>query len=104
MQFGTLVRLQHARVLLIATKLTVREIATATGFNALSHFASAFRKCFDRRPSDYRQGWRPSEATPSWPGTLTSYLETLQHRTARAVRDKSPSFDVVSSSERPSEE
>lgn len=103
-QFGTLVRLQHARVLLIATKLTVREIATATGFNALSHFASAFRKCFDRRPSDYRQGWRPSEATPSWPGTLTSYLETLQHRTARAVRDKSSSFDVVSSSEHPSEE
>ena len=29
-QFGTLVRLQHARVLLIATKLSVREIATAT--------------------------------------------------------------------------
>jgi transcriptional regulator GlxA family with amidase domain len=86
-QFGTLVRLQHARVLLIATKLSVREIATATGFNSLSHFASAFRKCFDRRPSDYRQGWAPTEATPSWPGTLTSYLETLQQRTARAVRD-----------------
>lgn len=86
-QFGTLVRLQHARVLLIATKLSVREIATATGFNALSHFASAFRKCFDRRPSDYRQGWAPTEATPSWPGTLTGYLETLQQRTARAVRE-----------------
>jgi AraC family carnitine catabolism transcriptional activator len=86
-QFGTLVRLQHARVLLIATKLSVREIATATGFNALSHFASAFRKCFDRRPSDYRQAWPPTEATPSWPGTLTGYLETLQQRTARAVRE-----------------
>jgi transcriptional regulator GlxA family with amidase domain len=87
-QFGTLVRLQHARVLLIATKLSVREIATATGFNSLSHFASAFRKCFDRRPSDYRQGWAPTEAMPSWPGTLTGYLETLQQRTARAVRDQ----------------
>lgn len=86
-QFGTLVRLQHARVLLIATKLSVREIATATGFNAMSHFASAFRKCFDRRPSDYRQGWAPTEATPSWPGTLTAYLETLRQRTTRAVRD-----------------
>jgi transcriptional regulator GlxA family with amidase domain len=103
-QFGTLVRLQHARVLLIATKLSVREIATATGFNSLSHFASAFRKCFDRRPSDYRQGWPPTEATPSWPGTLTGYLETLQQRTARAVRDRSSSFDFVSSSVQPIEE
>jgi AraC family carnitine catabolism transcriptional activator len=98
-QFGTLVRLQHARVLLIATKLSVREIATATGFNALSHFASAFRKCFDRRPSDYRQGWAPTEPAPSWPGTLTGYLETLQQRTTRAVRSKASSFDFVSSSE-----
>ena len=103
-QFGTLVRLQHARVLLIATKLSVREIATATGFNALSHFASAFRKCFARRPSDYRQGWAPSEATPSWPGTLTGYLETLQQRTTRAVRSKASSFDFVSSSGAPGEE
>lgn len=103
-QFGTLVRLQHARVLLIATKLSVREIATATGFNSLSHFASAFRKCFARRPSDYRQGWAPSEATPSWPGTLTGYLETLRERTTRAVQSKPSSFDFVSASENPREE
>jgi len=103
-QFGTLVRLQHARVLLIATKLSVREIATATGFNALSHFASAFRKCFDRRPSDYRQGWAATEATPSWPGTLSAYIETLRQRTTRAVRDGTSSFDFVSSSGDPSEE
>jgi len=100
-QFGTLVRLQHARVLLIATKLSVREIATATGFNALSHFASAFRKCFARRPSDYRQGWAPTEPAPSWPGTLTGYLETLQQRTTRAVRSKASSFDLISSSVEP---
>ena len=103
-QFGTLVRLQHARVLLIATKLSVREIATATGFNALSHFASAFRKCFDRRPSDYRQGWAASEATPSWPGTLSAYIETLRQRTTRAVRGGTSSFDFVPSSGDPSEE
>ncbi|NHB75270.1 GlxA family transcriptional regulator [Rhodobacter sp. M37P] len=103
-QFGTLVRLQHARVLLIATKLSVREIATATGFNALSHFASAFRKCFGRRPSDYRQGWAPGEATPSWPGTLTAYLETLRQRTTRAVRDGASSFAFVSSSADPGAE
>lgn len=92
-QFGTLVRLQHARVLLISTKLTVREIATATGFNTLSHFAYAFRKCFDRRPSDYRQAWPTKDATPSWPGTLTRYLETLHQRAARAVRDGKRSGD-----------
>lgn len=97
-QFGTLVRLQHARVLLIATKLSVREIATATGFNSLSHFASAFRKCFDRRPSDYRQGWAPSEAAPSWPGTLSAYIETLRQRAARAVRDRAPAFDFTPAS------
>lgn len=81
-QFGTLVRLQHARVLLISTRLTVREIATATGFNTLSHFAYAFRKCFDRRPSDYRQAWPVKDATPSWPGTLTRYVEALNQRAA----------------------
>ena len=32
-QFGLLFRLQHARVLLIATKLSVRDIAAAAGFN-----------------------------------------------------------------------
>ena len=77
-QFGLLLRLQHARVLLISTDLGVREIATASGFNSLSHFAYAFRKCFGRRPSEYRQAWPEQEAAPSWPGTLSKYLDTLQ--------------------------
>ncbi len=81
-QFGLLLRLQHARVLLIATKLSVRDVAAASGFNTLSHFAHSFRKCFGRRPSDYRQGWPKEAAAPTWPGTLTKYLETLEHRTA----------------------
>lgn len=79
-QFGTLVRLQHARVLLISTSLSVRDIATAAGFNTLSHFAYAFRKCFGRRPSDYRQAWPKEDSAPSWPGTLAAFLETLQQR------------------------
>ena len=77
-QFGMLLRLQHARVLLISTDLSVREISAASGFNSLSHFAFAFRKCFDRRPSEYRQAWPEQEAAPSWPGTLAKYLDTLQ--------------------------
>lgn len=77
-QFGTLMRLQHARVLLISTKLSVREIATASGFNTLSHFAHAFGTCFGRRPSDYRQGWPKEDATPSWPGTFAAFLDAVQ--------------------------
>jgi AraC family carnitine catabolism transcriptional activator len=79
-QFGLLFRLQHARVLLIATKLSVRDIAAAAGFNTLSHFAHSFGKCFGRRPSDYRQSWPKEDAMPSWPGTLSTYLQSLQQR------------------------
>ena len=50
----------------------------SSGFNSLSHFAYAFRKCFDRRPSEYRQAWPDGEDAPSWPGTLAKYLDTLQ--------------------------
>lgn len=77
-QFGLLLRLQHARVLLISTDLGVREISAASGFNSLSHFAYAFRKCFGRRPSEYRHAWPEQEDAPTWPGTLSKYLDTLQ--------------------------
>ena len=77
-QFGLVLRLQHARVLLISTELSVREIAAASGFNSLSHFAYAFRNCFERRPSEYRQAWPEGRDTPSWPGALAAYLEKLR--------------------------
>jgi AraC family carnitine catabolism transcriptional activator len=77
-QFGLLLRLQHARVLLISTKLGVLEIAAASGFNSLSHFAFAFRKCFGRRPSEYRLAWPEHETAPHWPGTLAKFLDTLE--------------------------
>ena len=76
-QFSLLLRLQHARVLLISTDLSVREIATASGFNSLSHFAFTFKKCFGRRPSSYRQAWPDHDKTPHWPGTLGRFIETL---------------------------
>jgi AraC family carnitine catabolism transcriptional activator len=79
-QFGLLLRLQHARVLLISTDLGVRDIATAAGFNSISHFAYAFKKCFDRRPSEYRQAWPDNEVAPHWPGTLGRFLESLNPR------------------------
>lgn len=79
-QFGLLLRLQHARVLLISTNLSVRDIATASGFNTLSHFAFSFGKCFGRRPSEYRQAWPEKDSAPSWPGTLSKFLLALQNR------------------------
>ena len=77
-QFGLVLRLQNARVLLISTDLSVREIATASGFNTLSHFAYSFGKFFGRRPSEYREAWPQNEATPTWPGTLSDFLASLQ--------------------------
>lgn len=77
-QFGQLLRLQRARVLLIATGLSVREIASACGFNSLSHFAGAFRSRFGRRPSDYREAWPADQPAPTWPGTLAEYLGSTQ--------------------------
>ena len=85
-QFNVLIRLQHARVLLVASRQSIREIATATGFNTLSHFAYSFRRCFGRKPSDYRQAWPTKDSAPTWPGTLTRYLEMLQQRAARDLR------------------
>lgn len=77
-QFGLLRRLQNARLLLISTELSVREIATASGFNTLSHFAFSFGKFFGRRPSEYREAWPANEPAPSWPGSLSDFLSTLR--------------------------
>lgn len=77
-QFGLLRRLQNARLLLISTDLSVREIATASGFNTLSHFAYSFGKFFGRRPSEYREAWPADEPAPSWPGSLSDFLSTLR--------------------------
>lgn len=75
-QFRLLRRLQNARLLLISTELSIREIAIASGFNTLSHFAYSFGKFFGRRPSDYREAWPANEPAPSWPGSLSDFLET----------------------------
>ena len=76
-QFGLLRRLQNARLLLISTEMSIRQIATASGFNTLSHFAYSFGKFFGRRPSDYREAWPTNEPAPSWPGSLSDFLDTI---------------------------
>ena len=74
-QFSQLLRLQYARVLLTSTRMSIREVSVACGFNSLSYFSQAFSRCFSRRPSEYRQAWPESDPAPSWPGTLFSFVE-----------------------------
>ena len=87
-QFSLLLRLQHAQVLLIATELGIREVAAASGFNSLSHFSYSFSEYFGRRPSDCRQAWPEWESAPTWPGSLTSFLQTLQQRSLKKVTEE----------------
>lgn len=77
-RFGQLMRLQNARVLLVSTKLGISEISTASGFNSQSHFNQAFKKCFGRKPSHYRTAWSETELAPQWPGTLSSFLDSVR--------------------------
>lgn len=76
-RFGQLMRLQHARVLLVTTSLGISEISTASGFNTQSHFNQAFKKCFGRKPSHYRTAWSDTDNAPQWPGTLTAVLDSV---------------------------
>ncbi|MFQ1702668.1 GlxA family transcriptional regulator [Loktanella agnita] len=77
-RFSQLLRLQHARVLLVTTDLAIREIATASGFNTQTHFNQVFNRCFGRKPSAYRTGWPQGEPMPKWPGTLSNFVASVR--------------------------
>jgi AraC family carnitine catabolism transcriptional activator len=66
-RFSQLLRLQHARVLLTSTAMGIREVSAACGFNSMTYFSAAFRQCFGKRPSEYRQAWPADEPAPVWP-------------------------------------
>ncbi|OED35236.1 hypothetical protein AB833_31070 [Chromatiales bacterium (ex Bugula neritina AB1)] len=80
-QFSKLLRLQYARVLLTSTKMSVREVSVACGFNSLSYFSQCFGTMFSKRPSEYRQAWPDDEAAPSWPGTVYSFIRESKRGT-----------------------
>ena len=96
-QFGQLLRLQYARALLTSTRMSIREVSVACGFNSLSYFSQAFTKCFARRPSEYRQAWPDNEAMPSWPGTVFSFVQRARIAGARKrpPRDEPPLSDSL---------
>lgn len=83
-QFSQLLRLQYARVLLTGTRMSIREVSVACGFNSLSYFSQAFVRCFGRKPSEYRQAWPETDPAPSWPGTLFSFVEEARRGRGRS--------------------
>jgi AraC family carnitine catabolism transcriptional activator len=74
-QYSKLLRLQYARVLLSSTRMSIREVSAACGFNSMSYFSLSFSETFGKKPSEYRQAWPDSEVAPSWPGTVYSFIE-----------------------------
>jgi AraC family carnitine catabolism transcriptional activator len=77
-QFSQLVRLQYARILLTSTRLSIRDVSAASGFNSMSYFSQVFARCFGKKPSQYRQTWPDQEAAPSWPGTVSAFIERIR--------------------------
>lgn len=82
-RFNLLLRLQHARVLLTSTDLSIREVSVACGFNSLSYFSQTFSGTFGKRPSEYRHAWPASEPSPSWPGTVFEFMERTRGKSGR---------------------
>ncbi|MND03860.1 HTH-type transcriptional activator RhaR [compost metagenome] len=54
--------------------MSIREVSVACGFNSMSYFSRSFLRCFQKKPSDYRQAWPDSEPAPKWPGTIISTM------------------------------
>lgn len=49
------IRLEHARVLLLETGLSILNVALASGFTSQSHFGACYRAHFGHTPGDERQ-------------------------------------------------
>jgi AraC-like DNA-binding protein len=47
------IRLKQAADLLVGKKLSISDIAYATGFSTLSHFSSEFKKLYGMTPTEY---------------------------------------------------
>lgn len=87
-RFSQHLRLQHARVLLTSTTMSIRDVSAACGFNSLTYFSAAFLACFGKRPSDYRQAWPAGEAAPAWPVSFVDSPADLRPRRAGAPRPR----------------
>ncbi|MEZ5926493.1 MAG: GlxA family transcriptional regulator [Hyphomicrobiaceae bacterium] len=82
-RLNLLLRLQNARVLLNSTRLSIREVSAASGFNSLSYFSQVFTRTFGKRPSAYRHSWPSGDPAPAWRGTVFDYLERAKSEMGR---------------------
>jgi transcriptional regulator GlxA family with amidase domain len=72
------VRMHHARELLAADDLPVRQVAASVGYHQPAQFAKSFRRYHGKAPSAYRReqraasdnGGPPERAAPSFDKTL----------------------------------
>src|SRR4051794_17911917 len=56
------VRMHHARELLAADRLPVRQVASSVGYHQPAQFAKSFRRYHGEPPSNYRRANRRAEA------------------------------------------
>ena len=54
-QFLTNLRINHAKQLLLTSRMQIKEIAAACGFEGERHFSMYFKDCEGTPPSDYRK-------------------------------------------------
>jgi AraC-like DNA-binding protein/CRP-like cAMP-binding protein len=64
-QFVNFVRLDRAREALLTTRLSVKEICAAVGYNHISDMTRRFKAAYGLCPTDYRQRFRRDQ-TPAW--------------------------------------
>ncbi len=76
-QFSKIIRLQYARVLLTSTRMSIREVSAACGFNSMSYFSQCFTRTFGKKPSENRSSWPDDQPAPQWPGTVYSFTQAL---------------------------
>ena len=77
------VRLEKVRELLITTKLTVVEVAAATGFSRPSHLFRTFRKTFGVSPKTFRNRQAHGQA----PDKQTAAKPMMSHLMADSIDD-----------------
>lgn len=56
-QFSLKCKLNHARILLESTNMSIVEIASAVGFSSLGHFTEVFKNQYSLPPANYRRKW-----------------------------------------------
>lgn len=56
--FIKLVRMQHAKVLLETSFLSVKEVMITSGFNDASHFVKDFKRLYGKTPSQHRRDYK----------------------------------------------